>query len=324
MPSIRATIANAVPTMSRATTDYRLTDFLAPRFWPTWLGLGLLRLAVFLPFAWQRVLGRALGALAYRLVPRRRHIVATNIRLCFPELSAAQQAALVRENFASTGISIFETAMSWWASDRRLAPLAHIEGLEHLQGALATGRGVLLLSAHMTGLELGGRLLALHQPFQVIYKRAHNPLFECFMHRARQRHFLDAIDTYDTRRMVGALKENRATWYAMDQDFGLKQYVFAPFMGVTACTLTTTSRLVRLSGALVVPYFPHRRADGSYRIVIQPPLDDFPSGDELADATRINALIEAAVRESPAQYFWAHRRFKTRPPGEPDLYARGP
>lgn len=302
-------------------TRFNFKPFLAPRYWPTWLSLGVLRLCTLLPFAWQMWLGRQIGYLSYKLIPRRRHIVATNIRLAFPELDATQQQQLIEKTFASVGMGIFETAMAWWGSQKRLEPMARIIGLENLHEALGEGHGVILLSAHFSSLELGGRMLSFKQPFQVTYKRSRDPLIEAVLKHSREKHFLGAINTYDVRGMVKGLKENLVTWYAMDQDFGLKQSVFAPFMGVSTSTLTTAARLARMSGAVVVPYFPRRLDDNkSYELTILPALQNFPSGDDVADATRINELISDAVRKAPEQYLWVHRRFKTRPAGEADLY----
>lgn len=293
-----------------------------PRHWPTWLGLGLLRLLILLPFAWQVRLGAFLGRCLYHLAPGRRRVAETNIRLCFPELDARAQRKLVRRTFESSGISLLEIGLAWWGGDRKLAPLAHMEGLEHLQAALTQGKGVILLSAHFTCLEIGGRLLARQQPFAVVYRKHNNPLFEAVTKHSRETHFQRAIPRTDTRGLVRALRDGLACWYAPDQDFGRKKSVFVPFMGVQAATLPATSRLAKLSGAPIVPFFPLRLPGGAgYRLVIRPALENFPGDDELADAARINALIEAQVREAPEQYLWLHRRFKTRPEGEEKVYA---
>lgn len=268
-------------------------------------------------------LGRILGYLSYVLIPRRKHIVKTNIRLAFPELSPVERKKLVIKSFASTGMAIFEIAMSWWGSKRRLQSMVTLKGLEHLQKALTHGKGVILLGSHFTCLELSGRLLSFTQPVQVTYKRAHDPLMEAILQHIRKKYYIDAINSYDTREMIKGLKKNVATWYAMDQDLGARMHVFAPFMGIPTCTLTTTSRLARMTGALVVPYFPKRLDDCcKYEIKFLPALENFPSGDDLEDTTRINDLITQHVKEVPDQYLWAHRRFKTRPPGEPDVYTK--
>ncbi|MDH5601290.1 MAG: LpxL/LpxP family Kdo(2)-lipid IV(A) lauroyl/palmitoleoyl acyltransferase [Gammaproteobacteria bacterium] len=304
-------------------TKFNFKPFLAPKYWPSWIGIFILRALTLLPYRLQMYIGKALGLLSYALIPKRRHIVETNIRVAFPQLSKEEQKHLVKKTFASTGIGIFETAMAWWGSKRRLQKMVSIKGIEHLQNALATGKGVILLSAHFSSLELSGRLLSFTQPFQVTYKRAHNPLMEAILSYSRKKHFIDAINTYDTREMITALKSNVATWYAMDQDFGPRLHVFAPFMGIPTCTLVTTSRLAKMSGAIVVPYFPKRSDDCcKYELTIHPALENFPSGDDLDDATRINDLITQHVKEAPDQYLWVHRRFKTRPPGEPDFYTK--
>jgi KDO2-lipid IV(A) lauroyltransferase len=254
---------------------------------------------------------------------RRRHIAETNIRLCFPELTPRARARLVRDHFASLGISMLEVAMGWWASERRLRTLGQVQGLEHLQQALAHGKGVILLSAHFTCLELGGRLLALHAPFHVMYRPHENPVLEHVQRSNREAHFERAIPRDDPRAMLRSLKQNKAVWYAPDQNYGHKHSVFAPFFGVPAATSTATARLARVSGAAVVPFFPIRRGDGrGYDLTLLPALEDFPSDDVAADTARINRLIEDHVRKAPEQYLWAHQRFKDRPAGSPALYAR--
>ena len=285
----------------------------------------ILRLITFLPYRLQLALGRTLGNLMYHVMPRRRHIAGINISLCFPELDAAARQRLLRQSFQSVSISLFETAMSWWASDQRLAPLCHIDGLSHLQQALQRAReqdtGVILLSAHFTCLEIGGRLLALHQPFAVMYKKHRNAVFEKVMKQARETQFQQAIPQEDIRAMLRALKQHLAVWYAPDQDLGRNRSVFAPFMGIPAATLIAPARLTRMSKSLVVPFFPMRMPDGKgYQLTLLPALEDFPVDDEVANASRINRLIEAQLRKAPEQYLWLHRRFKTRPDNEPSVY----
>ncbi len=301
--------------------DIKPRAFLSPRFWPTWLGIGALRLLVALPYAIQMRIGALMGLLLYYVAPWRRTVTRVNIDLCFPELPPEERARMVRQCFIHAGMSLPETALCWWGTPQQLAPLGKIDGLHHLQAAIARGRGVILLSAHMTCLEIAGRLLALHHPFHVMYKRHRNPLFEAIMRGARERQFERAVSHHDVRGMLQSLKENKAIWYAPDQDFGRKQSVFAPFMGVAAATLTAPARLAKISGAAVVPFFPERLDDNrGYRLVILPALEDFPSGDEVSDATRINTIIGQHIRRNPEQYLWLHRRFKTRPEGEASPY----
>lgn len=306
-----------------ATSDSELAfyNFLAPRYWLTWLGLGCLRLAVLLPYRVQMKLGAMLGALMVYMLPARRRIAQINIGLCFPELDASQQRALVNNCFRFSGKSLFETALCWWGGNARLQPLAHVTGLEHVHAALQQGRGVMLLSAHFTCLEMGAHLLGLHLPINVMYKRHRNELFESVMKHARERRFNRAINHHDVRGLVRSLKDGNVVWYAPDQDFGTRQSVFVPFMGISAATLTAPARFAQLSGALVLPFFPRNLGHGrGYQLEIFPALENFPSGSEMLDAERINRLIEERVRKTPDQYLWLHRRFKTRPLDEAPLY----
>lgn len=294
---------------------------LTPRHWPTWIALGLLRLGTLLPFRAQLALGRWLGRRLHRRARRRRRIAETNLRLCFPELDDDARQRLLVAHFESLGMGFMETALSWWGGARRLRRLMRVEGMEHLEAAQARGRGVLIVAAHFTTLEIGARLLALVVPMHPMYRPHNNPLFEQIQGRARTRQSAGAIRRDDIRATVRALKANRAVWYAPDQDFGPRQSVFVPFMGINAATLTATGRLARMSGAAVVPMTQERLADGGgYRVILEPALDDLPSGDDEEDARRQNAVFERWIRQRPADYLWVHRRFKTRPPGEADLY----
>ena len=301
-----------------------LHGFLAPRYWPTWLGLGLLRLAMLLPYPAMLALGRGLGSLLYRLVGSRRHVASVNIRLCFPDLDEAARQRLVRESFVAAATSLFEGVLSWWAGDARLKPLYRIEGLEHLEAARALGRGVILLGGHYTTLEISGRFLAFHvEGLQPIYKPARNALFEAVMANSRKRLFDNLLPSADMRTIVRNLKKGKVVWYAPDQDFGRERSVFAPFFGVPTASLISTARLAKLSGAPVVPFYSERLpGKQGFLLRLAPPLEGFPSGDDLADATRVNQVIEEQVRKVPEQYLWLHKRFKTRPEGEADVYRR--
>ena len=291
------------------------------RYWPTWSGLGLLWCLSRLPYGWQLTIGRQLGKLFRQLSPARRHITETNLSLCFPELDTGAREEILEEQFASLGIGVLEMAMSWWGTDRQLKKLAHIDGLEHLHRALDQGKGVILLSGHFTTLEIGGRLLSRVAPFHVMYRPHKNIAFESALKRSRTRHFEKAIPRGDLRGMLKSLKQNIPVWYAPDQDNGREQSVFVPFFGISTATITGTSRLARISKAAVVPFF-QKRLPGTqgYQLTLYPALDDFPGESVEADTARINRIIEARVQEQPGQYLWAHRRFKTRPEGEPGVY----
>lgn len=303
-------------------TESKPSGFLHPRFWPTWVGIGLMRLVAHLPYAMQLFIGRRIGDLTYLLGPRRREVGRINLQLCFPEFDAALRHKLLRQCFQSAGISLIESAFSWWGPEARLRSLYRLQGLEHLDEALRQGKGALLLGGHYTTLEISGRFLAFHSDdLQPIYKPARNPLFNAVMVKARSGIFDDLLANRDMRTIVRNLKKNKVVWYAPDQDFGRAQTVFAPFMGTDAASLTMTSRLAKLSGSPVLPFYSQRLpGKQGYLIQVMPPLKDFPSGDDVLDSTNINQAIERQVRAAPEQYLWLHRRFKTRPPGEKEIY----
>ncbi|UVJ42831.1 lipid A biosynthesis lauroyl acyltransferase [Pseudomonas sp. LS1212] len=298
-------------------------SFLHPRFWPLLLGLGLLWLIVQLPYRVLLRIGRGLGALMFCVAGERRRIAARNLELCFPQLPSVERQRLLKENFASTGIAFFEMAMSWWWPKARLARLAHIEGLEHLQAAARDGQGAILMAVHFTTLEIGAALLGQRHTIDGMYREHKNPLFDYIQRTGRERHNLEslAVEREDVRGMLKLLRAGRAIWYAPDQDYGAKQSLFVPLFGIQAATVTATSKFARLGKARVIPFTQQRLADGSgYRLVIHAPLENFPGETEEADCLRINQWVEAAISECPEQYLWAHRRFKSRPPGAPKLY----
>ncbi len=278
-------------------------------------------LLVQLPFRWQLGLGHYLGKVLYRLAAKRRNIAARNIALCFPELSAAEQEMLVRDNIESTAIALFETGMAWFWPHSRLRKLFNISGLEHIEAA--EGQGVLLMAFHFTTLDIGGAFVCMSMSIDAMYRPHKNPVYDYVQRKGRERHSAatDVVTRDDVREMLRRLKAGRTIWYAPDQDYGKGHSVFVPFFGIPAATVTATAKFARLGKAKVIPFAQYRRADGSgYDVEIYPPWEDFPSGDETADAARINVTAEQLIRPHPEQYLWSHRRFKSRPDGETSLY----
>ncbi|WP_255705452.1 MULTISPECIES: LpxL/LpxP family Kdo(2)-lipid IV(A) lauroyl/palmitoleoyl acyltransferase [unclassified Ectothiorhodospira] len=294
-----------------------------PHHWPMWVGVALLwALVRLLPWRWLVRLGEGVGRLLHPLARERRRIAETNIRLCFPELDEKARQRLVKDHFRAMGAALFETPFGWWATDEQLASLEHVEGLEHLQEALAQGKGVLLLSAHFTSLEICGRLILRHQPLAAMYRANQNPVVEYFFRRNRERHCTRAIRRDQAKEVIRTLRQGEVVWYAPDQAFKTRASVIVPFFGQLAATNPATSRLAKITGAPVVPFFGYRLpGNQGYRVVIHPPLKDFPGESPEADATRINQVIEEAIRTAPEQYFWTHRRFKYKKCwGIPDPY----
>lgn len=297
-------------------------SLLAPRHWPAWLGVGAIWLIARLPSRALVWLGRRLGALVARTPSARRRIARTNIDLCFPARDAAARAALVDANLRDIGMMLVEFALGWMGSDRRIADLpTRIEGLEHLEAARAQGRGVLLVGGHFSHLELCARLVSQRIRIAGMYRKMDSAVFEWVVLRARLHYAAAMFDKDDIRGTVKYLRSGGTLWYAPDQDMRSKDTVFVPFFGVPAATITATHHLARLSGAVVIPFFHRRLEDGrSYALRLGAPLEAFPGADVLADTARVNDCIEQMVREAPEQYLWVHKRFKTRPPGQPAIY----
>ena len=308
--------------MAEAVSETAWHDFLAPRYWPTWFGLLILRLLGFLPLPVLSVLGALLGEVLYLTMPQRRHITTTNIRACFPELSRTAQRQLARAHFRAMAEATMAVPLVWWGSAARLGRLVQRRGEEHLKQAQASGRPVLLLSAHFVGIEMGGVTLSQHYPVLDMYKQPKNRLIHFFLRRCRVRFGGHLVERREgIKPVIRAIKQGVLFLYLTDQDQGMEGAVFAPFFGIQSATISGLSRLAASLEAQVVPCFMRARPWGrGYEVIFQPALENFPTGSVEADTTRMNAIIEAAVRTMPAQYFWSHRRFKTRPMGEPPFY----
>jgi KDO2-lipid IV(A) lauroyltransferase len=300
----------------------RPRSLYAPRYWPTWLGLGLLWPVTRMPYPAMIALGRWVGRIARHLLRARRHIAEVNIRMCFPERTASEREALVRAHFEAVGIGLFEAALCWWGSDAVLRRLVQVEGLEHAHAARGRGKGFIMLCGHFTTLEITGRMLGLYlgRVGVVMYRRNENPVLERVLSRSRARYASQAIHRSDVKGMLKCLRQNLGVWYAPDQRFMGKHRLMAPFFNHPAWTNGATSRIARVSGAAVLPFAGYRLpGTQGYRLVIGPPLEDFPTDDVVADTARINRVIEGAVRLAPEQYYWIHRRFKLKR-REPDPY----
>lgn len=296
---------------------------LAPRYWPTWVAIAVVFVLAWIPWRLQRLLGRQIGLLAWHLVAQRRSDTLVNIRLCFPERDAREHERMARDVFRNAGISIFETANAWFRPREWYRNRVRIEGLEHLKQAEADGKGILLLGAHYSQLDLGGLICSLFFTVDIIYRPQNNPLIDYFVRRQRAHIYNWQIDHDDMRRLFRSLKAGHIVWYTPDQDFGIKQSVFAPFFGMPAATLSSTTRLARINNSAVMfIHFCRDDDDNSYKVLLTPPLTGYPSGDEVADAARVNQELERLIRRAPTQYMWFHRRFKTRPEGEPPVYIK--
>jgi KDO2-lipid IV(A) lauroyltransferase len=297
---------------------------LAPRYWPTWAGIGLLGAARLLPFALMVHLGSALGAVLRRLPVSFVPIARRNLELCFPEFTPGERERLLARHFRSLGIALLEIPLAWWSSSARVARLVHIEGAEHLRAALAQGRGAIVLTAHFTPMEMAARALASVTRVSFLYRPTKNEALAYALRRFRDAYGSEGVPMDNIRAFMTELKRNQCVWYAPDQSYRKKGAEMVPLFGIPAATNTLTSRLARISGAPVLPYFLQRLpGTQGYRAVIHPPFENFPSDDAIADAARFNRVIEAQVRLAPEQYLWIHRRFKGLSADYPDYYRRG-
>lgn len=308
----------------KPTHNYMDKALFAPRYWPSWLGLAILRLIAFLPFRTQLSCGRLVGLLLYHLARHRRHIVYVNLQLCFPELDTAAIRALARETMINNTIGLFEAAYVWWGNIDKLVAVTEVQGLDTFQAALAKGRGVVLLGGHYSTLELGGALLSRFAPLDVTYRRHNNALLDAIITRHRQRYFGAVIERRQIRQCFRRLKQGHAVWYAADQDYGRRNAVFAPFFGIPAATVTGFRNLARFNDSEVIWIAHYRKADDSgYLLRLSGPFDNFPSDDNQRDAERFNQILQSTLRDYPSQYMWTHRRFKTRPDHSKNFYQQG-
>jgi KDO2-lipid IV(A) lauroyltransferase len=293
----------------------------APANWGGWVLVGVLWLIGKMPFRLGLWLSVPLGGLLYHLMGRRREVAFRNVSRCFPELNREQTKKLVKANFRSLARTVFETAWCWGMSRRRFMRKVRVEGQARLLDAEEAGKGVLLTTAHMTCMEVGGRVSCEMAPVTGVYRPLSNPVLEWYQNRGRLAYAHGMISKREMRTSIRYLRNGGILWYAPDQDFGPSRSVFVPFFGIQTATLEATHKLVMLTGCAVVPMFPSFDPETrTYVLRVLPALEGFPGGDVHTDLARLNAEMENHVRSVPEQYWWIHRRFKTRPEGESSFY----
>lgn len=298
-----------------------LLRFWSPRYWFTWIFVLWLRTTAALPWRFAIKLHKAIGRVAGALQGRRRKIVRRNLEICFPQLTRSEVDALSKRHFENVGAFLAEMAIAWFGDLDRLAHLFRVEGAEHLAAALARGKGVLLFSGHFTSLEICVPMIKSMVPlYAFMFRGRRNPLLNEIQRRGRLRTAHVSLANDDVRALLRVLGQNAAVWYAPDQA-RIDSGVLLPFFGEPSMTSTAASRLARVSGAAVIPLFFCRLPDDSgYVLRFHAPLDDLPSTDAARDTARLTAVLENFVRECPDQYFWTHRKFKSRPAELPDAY----
>jgi KDO2-lipid IV(A) lauroyltransferase len=295
-----------------------------PAFWShllSWLVYSLCWLLAHLPFRVLLSLGRGTGWLFKVLFKSRRQVIEKNIQSCFADLNLDQQQALIRQNYRETGMMVSQTLRTFFNRSPQPFKGLVIEGKQHLEAALASKQGVLLVSGHFTALDVGGRVICEQFPVAGVYRPHKNPVQEYVVKKARLNYAKAMFSRDELKGMVKHLKSGGVLWYAPDQDYRRGQSVFADFFGTPASTITATHQLARISGCQVMFYAVKRiNQPPYYQLSVSAPLADFPSQDVQQDTHRVNQQIEQMVKQAPEQYLWLHKRFKTRPPGSDRFY----
>lgn len=295
---------------------------LHPRYWPSWLLVGISHLLGLLPFPLLWALGMGIGCLGYLLMGTRRRVTLRNLTLCFPDLMEPARKRLALLHFSYVGVAACTQGLVWVSSRQRLLRIVKFRHRERIDKPLRNGRNLIIMVPHFLALELGSAAFtALMHPGLYMYQKIRNPVIDDQMRRGRSRFSTASIErSADLRQIVREIRAGTLFFYLPDQDPG-RRGIFVPFCGTATATVPTLSRFARLGAAQVIPatarYLPWGRG---LEVDFHPPLEPFPTDDQEADTALMNQSIETYIRTMPAQYFWVHRRFKTRPQGELPVY----
>ncbi|WP_019021664.1 lysophospholipid acyltransferase family protein [Thioalkalivibrio sp. ALE23] len=294
----------------------------APRYWLTWVGVALAWVLQQIPRPAVQALARGIGRLLYRRSGRSRRIAERNLELCFPQLDAAEREARLAAFYRYQAQTVLDYGLLWFGKPGEHASRIRVDGLEHYERARSDGTPVIILAPHSLGLDYGGVRMSQMYDGVSFAKPMKNPVLEWINHRSRTRYSGDIFAREQgLRPAIRQLRRGRFFYYLPDEDLGADGAVFVDFFGVPKATLTALGRLARMSRAVVLPSFAwYDLARDEYVMRLWPPMEDFPSGDDAADARAMNAAIERGVEQAPAQYLWTLRLFRTRPEGEPPLY----
>jgi KDO2-lipid IV(A) lauroyltransferase len=294
-----------------------------PRHWLSWFWMGVLRIIGSLPFPVIYGLSSILGEIFYRIVPSRAHITLLNIKLCFPQLDEKERKHMARRHFRLLVCSLLSIGTFWWSSRSRLQRIVKLKGIEHLEHALTQGHGVILLAPHFIALDAGGLRMSMDRKMSTMYQTNKNPVFDHIILQARRRFNGDLIDRKaPLTRLIRSIRSGTPFYYLPDQNAGPKHGLFVPFFGVQASTFPVLGKISQAGKAVVIPCSNQMIPWRGIETVLGPPLENFPTGDAYDDTLRMNQEIEKMVSKLGANYLWSHKRFKRRPEGEADLYAR--
>ena len=295
------------------------TEFIHPKFIPTWILILFMRIGVLIPFNVQVMIGKSIGRMLYPFMHKLRSTAYSNISHCFPQKKQKQVNHLVKRHFEAIGVSFFETANAYYGSDNKIRKLLTITNDKIFKDALREEGGIILLCSHFMPLMLGSRALLLNHRIANVYRPQNNKLFDKIMVKGYKKNGAVMIKSTDTRSIVKAINNSLPIWYAPDQDLGKNNSVFAPFFGIETATAVATARLAKNNNTRVIPYSFIRTKKG-YSMSFEKPILNYPTSDPVHDATVVNKILEKQISKSPEQYLWIHRRFKTRPNDEKNFY----
>ena len=298
-----------------------MTDFLHPRYWPTWLGLGIMRMLAYLPLPLLAVLGTCVGELSYCLFSSRRKIAKKNVQSCFPQWPDKKTADVTRKCFRLIGQAIFFSAFSWWANKDKLNRKVTIINREHYDNALRQGKNIILLAPHFCALEIAGIVLSQERPMISMYQHTKNCMVDRLVKNGRGRFDGILVERNEPlRNLIRLIRKGYPFYYLPDQDARDKG-VFAPFFGIQASTIPVLGKFAAMSKSVVIPCSTKILDYGrGFEVYLGNPIENFPTGEDVKDTTLMNQTIEKMIEAMPEQYFWVHKRFKTRPAGEPAFY----
>jgi KDO2-lipid IV(A) lauroyltransferase len=284
-------------------------------------GVCLLWFIPYLPFRIIVEIGNGIGLLLFFVAAERRKVGEINLNLCFPGMCDTARKKLLRDHFKMFGRGLLERSILWWSSAECINSLIRVEGAEHFDAV--KGKPSILLTPHFVGMDAGGQWVAQHTDTVCMYANQKNLYLTKLLleKRARFRNQRLYSRQQGLRPILKGMREGCPFIYPPDQDQGIRDGAFIPFFGVPAATMTSVPRIAQLTGAKVLPCITRLLPGGAgYTLTFYPAWENYPSGDDIADTRRMNEFIEQCVLEMPEQYFWLHKRFKTRPEGEAKFY----
>jgi len=291
------------------------------KYAPSWFFYALIWLIAQLPYSLLIFIGKGLGTMIKWLIPSRKKVVETNLRLCFPDLNENQRTTFINHHFQELGLMLTQTIKAFLGGTKQLEKSIIIKGTEHIEQCLKNKQGVLLVAGHFTALDMGGKIMCNKYPIAGMYRQHKHPLAEYIVTKSRLKYATHMFKREELRPIIKHLKLGGILWYAPDQNYRRGQSVFVPFFGRQASTITATHQMARLSKCAVLFFHVERNEQSPYyKLTISAPLDNFPTKDPIADTARVNQGIERMVNKSPVEYLWMHKRFKKNPDGVKSPY----